>query len=236
MSSARTLERRSGLNAAGDRFGFFAVHANGEGALGAFRHWNAGHCCAEAMWRRRDDVGFVRRVIDDVSEHVRVDPERVYLVGFSNGGMLAWRFAAEHAERVAGVVPIAATVAGALERDDPYGRLPRPSRPVPLMLFRGADDRRTPALHAEASLAHWAERNGCAPQPEVRSLREGALQVREWSDCAPGAAVSAVELEDWRHRWPGRHFSRRRRDALRDFDGVDLWWPFFESQRAQAGR
>lgn len=231
VSSAKTLERRAGLNAAAARHRFLVVYPNGEGALGLFRHWNAGHCCATAMREGRDDVGFLRRVIEDVGRRLPFDAERIYVAGFSNGGMLAWRFAAEHADLVAGVAPIAATVAGALETDDAGAELPTPARNVPLILFRGREDARVPAEHVDASLAFWAAGSGCRPDPEERRLREGRIRIREWQSCDPGGAMAAYELAGWGHRWPGPYFSNGRDDALRGFDGVEVLWSFFEANR-----
>ncbi|MDJ0788679.1 MAG: alpha/beta fold hydrolase [Myxococcota bacterium] len=231
FSSARIMEGRSGLNAAAERHGFVVAYPNGEGLLGRIRHWNAGECCGPASFRGRDDVGFVGRVIDDVARRLPIDPERVYLTGFSNGGMLAWRFASEHPERVAAVAPVAAMAAVALPGD---------GAAVPLILFHGAADPVIPADDVEASLDSWARRNGCAPDPSEAHLREGLLRMRTWRSCASGGAVEAWELAGWGHRWPGPHFSDARVDGLRGFDGAEILWRFFESsfraERASSSR
>jgi predicted esterase len=52
------------------------------------RAWNAGACCALAL---RNDVGYLVDVVHAVEGSVPVDPTRVYVVGFSNGGMMALR-------------------------------------------------------------------------------------------------------------------------------------------------
>lgn len=41
-----------------------------------------------------DDVGFVRRITEQLVEEEQVDPERVYTIGFSNGGHMALRLRA----------------------------------------------------------------------------------------------------------------------------------------------
>ena len=50
------------------------------------RAWNAGSCCAVAT---RNDVGYLVDVVHAVAGLVPVDASRVYIVGFSNGGMMA---------------------------------------------------------------------------------------------------------------------------------------------------
>jgi predicted esterase len=52
------------------------------------RAWNAGICCALAL---RNDVGYLVDVVHAVAASVPVDLTRVYIVGFSNGGMMALR-------------------------------------------------------------------------------------------------------------------------------------------------
>ena len=52
------------------------------------RAWNAGICCAFAL---RNDVGYLVDVVNASSQAVPVDATRVYVVGFSNGGMMALR-------------------------------------------------------------------------------------------------------------------------------------------------
>jgi poly(3-hydroxybutyrate) depolymerase len=50
--------------------------------------WNAGGCCARAA---ADDVGYLRQLATDAQRHTDVDRRRVYVVGMSNGGMMALR-------------------------------------------------------------------------------------------------------------------------------------------------
>jgi polyhydroxybutyrate depolymerase len=55
--------------------------------------WNAGACCGNPAV---DDVGFVAAVVKRVlAAEPRADPERVYLVGYSNGGRMAYRIACQ---------------------------------------------------------------------------------------------------------------------------------------------
>ena len=69
-------------------------------------------------------------MIDRLVRDKAVDPKRVYVTGFSNGGMLAYKFACENADYVAAAAPIAATVNGPCE----------PQRAVPLIVFHGMKD------------------------------------------------------------------------------------------------
>jgi predicted esterase len=79
-----------GWSALADTERFLAVYPQARpGASG----WNAGLCCGTAQQTDRDDVTFLAHVIADVKARYRVT--RVYLTGYSNGGMMAERLLAE---------------------------------------------------------------------------------------------------------------------------------------------
>src|SRR5690606_41449164 len=77
--------------------GFIAVFPNGlsPARSGMLATWNAGACCARARDEQVDDVGFLRAVLADVKRRIRVDASRVYVVGMSNGAMMAYRIACQ---------------------------------------------------------------------------------------------------------------------------------------------
>ncbi len=68
--------------------------------------FNGGTCCGTEARQQFDSVGFLGAVIDDAVSRGGVDPRRIYLVGFSNGGFLAYRAACEHPEWFAGVAVV----------------------------------------------------------------------------------------------------------------------------------
>jgi polyhydroxybutyrate depolymerase len=84
--------------------------------------WNAGACCGSTTV---DDVGFLTAVIRKVSPHHPVD-----LVGYSNGGRLAYRLACERPDLLAAVAVFGAVSAF------PCSRPP----PLPILIAAGTDD------------------------------------------------------------------------------------------------
>ena len=70
-----------------DAKGFLAVYPDGDGS------WNAGLCCGAAARAGRDDSAWLASVIYAVRLRYRVS--RVYVAGYSNGGMMAERLVAE---------------------------------------------------------------------------------------------------------------------------------------------
>jgi len=209
------------LDETADRERFLAVYPDGTGPFANRIHtWNAGTCCGWAQEHAVDDVGFVRRVLEDLGDRVALDPTRVYATGLSNGAMMAYRLAVEAADRITAIAPVAgAMVIGG----------GTPSRSVPVMHIHSVDDAR--ALYAGGlgppfpitrrrvahppvaqSLARWIELDGCPPEPRVQpthwgeagSASEGhSATLSTYGPCRDGVEVAHWKLTGAGHVWPG---------------------------------
>ncbi|EFC82902.1 PHB depolymerase family esterase [Parafrankia sp. EUN1f] len=72
--------------------------------------WNAGTCCGAAAASGVDDVAWLRSLIAHLETRYPIDPRRVSIIGLSNGGMLAYRYACEHGDELAGFAAVAASL------------------------------------------------------------------------------------------------------------------------------
>ncbi|MBU0513162.1 MAG: alpha/beta fold hydrolase [Proteobacteria bacterium] len=243
FSTARLTERLTGFSRLADREGFIVAYPNGFGFLGLFQHWNAGHCCGWAMRTRLDDVGFVAEVIKFLSLRLRVDKRRVYLVGYSNGGMLAYRFAAERSDLVAAVAVVAGTVGSRAADGRPQWSMPRPKRMVPVIAFHGRQDDSVPygggrssnglPVHFVSTLdsvLFWARSNRCAWLPGTDMLNGGRVLRYSWCASSP-APVILFTLRAWGHQWPGGTETANLKDGLRFFDVAPVIWRFVSKYR-----
>ena len=212
----------AGLNTVADREGFLVVYPNGTGPLrNALLTFNAGdNCCGPAQRQKVDDVGFAVAVLEDVARREAIDKRRVYATGHSNGAIMAYRLAAERADVVAAIAP----VAGAMSLSTFS-----PSRPVPVLHihsvddpralydggvgppFPGTDNRVTHAPVATA-LARWITHNGCRAEPTTAEARRGKAGTPDathtatrlvYAPCASGAEVVHWKLTVTGHGWPG---------------------------------
>jgi polyhydroxybutyrate depolymerase len=105
---ASSEQEYSLMDRAADRENFVAVYPNGTGRFGKrLLTWNAGTCCAYSVINNVDDVGFIRALVADLAERIPIDRRRVYATGLSNGGMMAHRLAAEAADLIAAIAPVA---------------------------------------------------------------------------------------------------------------------------------
>jgi polyhydroxybutyrate depolymerase len=161
------------------------------------------------------DVSYVRRVLDDLGEEIRIDRTRIYATGLSAGGGLAFQLALEAPDLVAAIAPVAPlpfqpvgpwlhgcvpqpgsdgiSIAMLAATDDPfisYG--PGSSREYP--------DARYPGM--EATRDAWVAALGLAGPPEVESLPD-RVQGDSYEPHT-GRASSTIERQRYRPLPNGR--------------------------------
>ena len=108
------------------------VYPSGTGAeQGLPQSWNAGICCPFATFELVDDVAFFDELITSLITQYDIDTTRVWVVGHSNGGMMAYRLACELSTRVTAI----GVAAGALVIDTCA-----PARPVSALHVHGELD------------------------------------------------------------------------------------------------
>jgi polyhydroxybutyrate depolymerase len=163
----------------------------------------------------RDDVGFLTSVLDDVAGRTAIDPRRVYVTGFSNGAGMAFRLAAEHADRVAAIGPVAGHC---------WLHGPRPSRPVPTIYMVGDADPLVP-LYGGTARTPWGT---VRDRPAVKDTLE------QWGK-AIGRPFGSDHFPVWLirghgHHWPGGKALLGERlggPASGEVDATGEFWRFF---------
>lgn len=235
--SAQAFEEQTGFSRLADREGFIAVYPNGLGVLGLARGWNAGHCCGRAQSEGLDDVALVSELIDVLEAELAVDPDRVFVVGYDNGGMLAYRIGATLSDKVAAVAAVGAGMDARGTLAGPYFMLRRPELPVSLLAIHGTADGRLPYQGSErfvgldapflATGRYWAYLDGCTPAAERRTAG-GRVVEHRYTGCARGTEIRLLSLVDWGHDWPGPEATSELEasDPLHAFDAAEEIWSF----------
>ena len=248
FSTAREIERQSGFSALGDRHRFLVAYPNAAyGILGLLQHWNAGHCCGKAASNNLDDVGFLDAVIEDVQARFSIDRARIHIVGFSNGGMMAFRYASERSGRIAAAGVVAASIGGKASAKDSLWIIPGPEEPVPIICFHGGNDLHVPYeggrspkkggkrkyLSVAQSIEFWVISNRCVKTRNTIMECGGRVRKDSWHDEQNRNAVVLYSIQDWGHKWPGRYFTDDldESDVLKGFDAGEMIWEFFENHR-----
>ena len=124
-----TMQAYSRLEQLADEQGFVVAFPRGQAGT-----WNAGGCCAartgKPTGKPADDVAFLDEVLASIAARVPIDPDRIAMVGGSNGAMMALRYACERP----GVLASVGMVSGG------YVATCTPRSPVAVLALHGAND------------------------------------------------------------------------------------------------
>jgi len=202
---------------------------------------------------RKDDVGYIDALIEQAIAEHDVDPARVYLIGVSRGGWMAYRVATAIPHRLAAFSVVLAGM-------PPPGRASMPATPLPALIFGCTAD---PLIHyqggkpwyafgfaepvrgIEQSVQAWRELAGLPDTPEVvrlpaRDARGKTSATRfMWGQAADGMQVGLYRIDGAGHAEPSR-LKRYPRfiNWLTGLQNADLEvaeaaWDFFREKRAR---
>lgn len=118
-----------------DREGVYIAALQGSKAGDGKAGWN--DCRRDAPGNPPvDDVAFAREVVHKLAAAGRVDPQRVYAMGMSNGAMMTYRLAQELSPPLAGFV----AVSGLMASDNGCAPPRQPQQRIPAMVIAGTED------------------------------------------------------------------------------------------------
>jgi polyhydroxybutyrate depolymerase len=247
-SGSYVLER-DGWAAKADQAGFIAVAPDGLPALPRLKPaaganpalWNSGQLNPRSPRAAVDDVAYFSRLLDRLNEAVPYDKQRVFVVGHSNGGMMAFRLASELSERFTAV----GAVAGLLTLENP-----QPKKLLPTLCMLGSKDPLMPIDGGEVklpwgtrqykpvseSLGTWAKAIGCEEEPKIISDEDQVHKV-EYLSRSNGPTLTVLYLEGHGHHWPG--FKSSLPDQYvgpysTTVNATDAMWDFFQ-KHSQSG-
>lgn len=144
------------------------------------RSWSATpSCCAASpislrpadpeVWEPVDDVEHIAQVISAVKSQYNVADDKIYVVGWENGGFMAYRMACERPNLISGIVSISGlSFADAQTNCDAFNAATK--TPVNILAIHGEFDNvpvdggrfeGKPVPSVEETIAAWADHNGC---------------------------------------------------------------------------
>jgi polyhydroxybutyrate depolymerase len=239
-TSMRKRVTRGRLDALADRYGFVVAYPSAWG-----RVWNLGEGLgADRLVPKRDDLAFLRRAIAEAGKRATIDPDRVFVAGYSMGGMVGLSLAC----KTPGLVRAVAVVASALPemlRDDC-----RAHPPEGVLVINGtADDvvpfaggpvisgplARMQLMGWERALSFFTRVNGCTGAAQEKTWDEKSDRTvvtrRGWYNCRRGA-VEGYRVEGGGHRWPaGGPILPVTGATTYEIDGAAAVWGFFSRFR-----
>lgn len=174
----------------------FLIAPNGKTDSTGAQFWNADPVCCDVDHTGVDDSAYLGKVLDDVlAAWPEIDPARVFVLGHSNGGFMAYRLACDRADVISAI--------GVLAGEAPTAPC-APSQPVDLLAIHGDADATAPYASEMTSLAQWADYDHCAttrtavgmldldaslPGAETTDFREDGCAAMEFWSIAGGTHV-----------------------------------------------
>jgi len=207
--SVDQLRRSWTLDSVADRDGFGIVYP--EALTGRWAYVDTRPVGLPGGQGLVDDTGFIGALLDKLlADHV-ADPARVFVVGVSNGALMAWTLACHMPDRLAGVAPF---ISGMVERQ---AQQCSPSRLVPLMVLAGTEDlsqdydgamgENYRLMSVPETLEFWRYRRGCTGMnwqrlpPHTPEDPTAAVRV-DWTGCTDPSPQRFWRIEGGGHSLP----------------------------------
>lgn len=221
--SGDKFEKYLNLTPIAEARGILYVHPNGTADKSGTRFWNATPECCDIHTPKIDDNKYLMSIIDEVSKSYSVDPDRIYIIGHSNGGFMANSMACLHADKIAAVVSMAG---GGYARTSQC----KPSVPINILEVWGTKDVTFTGNHmmgkvipgAVKTAAIWGALNHCSRNKytlpdklDLDSKQNGSETTQyQYTECASNADVEFWTIAGAEHV---PHLSKNFTTAIVDF-------------------
>ena len=140
------------------------------------------------------DINFILAIIDEMVEKYDIDRGRVYLSGFSMGGMFTYHAMNKIADRIAAFAPISGYPMG--------GATASPNvRPIPIIHTHGTSDDVVTFANVQKNLNVWIKHNGCPETAEVTKRYRNAAHITRhvWGPGYDNVEVVLMEMANKGH-------------------------------------
>ena len=218
--------------------------------LGIGGHWNDGRN-VESYYSQRagvDDVGFLTTLISDLLAKKQIDPEAVFVVGVSDGAMMANRFACERGGMLRGMT----AVIGSMPRNVARRRSRCSKKPLSVLMINGTDDPIVPwdggevefegaqlgvVIPVRRTFAFWSRHNRCGEAvqsmiPDFSPNDGTRIERSKATACADDTKVELFAVRGAGHTWPsGWQYLPESMvgKTSHDIDAAVASWRFFQS-------
>jgi polyhydroxybutyrate depolymerase len=215
--TAEGMEPLTGFTTKSDKEGFIVVYPQG-----LAQRWNVGF---GTLKFDTDDVGFINELINRLEQKYKIDPNRIYVTGFSNGAMMAYLLGAALSDKIAAIAPVAGSIGAMM--NNVLEIIPDPSQPVSVIVFHGTAD--TSVLYegdgflsVAESVTFWVRHDGCSTTPQNETSSNGNVIKSVYTGSTNGTEVVLYTIVNLAHDWP-----------TTPINATDIIWDFFISHPKQ---
>ena len=139
------------------------------------------------------DINFLKAIINEMYTRYEIDKNRVYVSGFSMGGMMSYHAANKMGDMIAAIAPVSGG-----------GGVNSPKRSIPIMHTHGTSDDVVNYNSTVNTVKSWVSAQNCSsssqkikPYPATRSGSAASLEI--WSGCNDGVEVRLMTIEGKGH-------------------------------------
>ena len=139
------------------------------------------------------DLNFIKAIINEMYSKYGIDKNRVYVSGFSMGGMMSYHVANKMGDQIAAIAPVSGG-----------GSPSSPKRAMPIMHTHGTTDDVVNYNSTVNTLKSWVNAQKCSsnsqkikPYPSTKSGSAASLEI--WSGCNDGVEVRLLTIEGKGH-------------------------------------
>ena len=139
------------------------------------------------------DINFIKAIINEMYNKYGIDKNRVYVSGFSMGGMMSYHVANKMGDQIAAIAPVSGG-----------GGVNSPKRAMPIMHTHGTTDDVVNYNSTVNTLKGWVNAQKCSsnsqkikPYPSTKPGSAASLEI--WSGCTDGVEVRLLTIDGKGH-------------------------------------
>lgn len=201
QETGEQMQSKTQLSPLSDRANFIVAYPD---ALN--QKWNVSGSASE------NNVAFVHTLIGRIAQIRKIDPTRVYVVGLSNGGILAQKLACENPSDIAAIATVAASL------PNRFRATCQTQTPVSLLMINGTSDEIVPwqgGAYPQIRIGKglsippipdvvefWRQHDRCDATATTTTLSDRA-KATSYTRCQNNSEVTLITLDGAGHIWAG---------------------------------
>jgi polyhydroxybutyrate depolymerase len=224
-ATAEGMEQWTHMSDKADEEGFIVAYPNGIPYPWNENNPQAWNCGGpwEEWTTQTDDVGFIDDMIERISTHYTIDPNRIFITGHSNGSRMTYRLGFELSHKIAAIAPVSGQMV--------YESEEIPDYPVSVLHLHALDDNtvkyygehnpnETNYESVDSILTRWSSYYSCNNIPDTILLKDDYL-VKSWNCNDTNIDIVLYVMQRGTHQWFTVENS--------GLDANDIIWEFFKS-------
>ena len=171
-------------------------------------HWNVGSWTTGST---SDDIGFVDKLIDNISVNYNIDLERIYACGYSNGGFFSHELACNLSNKIAAIGAVSANMSTRTKDNC------NPSHPTPVITVSGTNDNEVSydGTNFEGQISHnevlnyWINYNQTdlspiiSDLPNINTADGSTVKLYQYKNGNNDVEIEHFKVINGGHDWPG---------------------------------